>query len=103
MYKQKYRNPDFKFATEYGRLITIKGSIASVSKIRLYDNHQYNWNQTLRNGRNLYKPTDQTYDIESNFDCKLSFYDEVWFEGVCIYKKPWYLKLIQLFKVGRNE
>ncbi len=93
---------NFEPALEYGRLITIKDKIFCVSRIRLYDGHEYNWSQQLRWNDILYAPTDQTHDLDSDNHMKIDFYDEVWFDGVCIYKKPWYLKLMNLLRKNRT-
>lgn len=83
-------------ATEYGRLVTIKNGIVSVDRIRLYDGHRYNWHsQLIRNGI-LFTPTDQTYDLSASCHVSVSFYDEIWFEGVRIYKKPLWRKILSL-------
>lgn len=80
-------------AKAYGNLITRKGNIVSVINIRLFDGHQYNWHQGLVNNGVIHTPTDQTYDLEANYSSEPHWYDEVWFEGVCIYKKPLFYRI----------
>lgn len=87
-----------ELAKEYGRLITKKGKIWNVSRVRMYDNHCYNWHQQLARGGMLYTPTDQTYDLNSSFNSPISFYDEVWFDGVLIYKKSLIGRLLGALK-----
>ena len=84
---------EIKQAKEYGRLITRKCGVTNVARVRLYDGHMYNWCQRLVCNGVVSVPTDQTYDLDSSFESEPHYYDEVWFEGVCIYKKPWYRKL----------
>lgn len=95
-----YRNIDFEEAKEYGRLITRKDGIINVVRIRLYDGHRYNWCQRLRCDGVICTPTDQTFDLDSNCESKPHYYDQVWFDGVCFYKKPWWRKLLCL--VSKN-
>jgi hypothetical protein len=85
-------------ATDYGRLMVRKGHLVGVCKIRLYDGHEHNWYQRLVTGGVITIPTDQTYNLDANIDSRPYYYDEVWFDGIRIYKKPWYMKLISYLK-----
>lgn len=88
----------FNPAKEYGQLITMdRQGRVHLSKVRLYDDHNYNWHQTLisvRAGSNnkLWTCTDQTYDLKalSNYETDLKRFDKVWFNGVLIYERPWW-------------
>jgi len=85
-------------AKEYGRLITMRGRFVEVLRIRLYDNHQHNWHQNIISNGMINIPTDQTAYYESNHQYKLNKYDEVWFEGVRIFKKPLLIKMLHSIK-----
>ena len=95
-----YRNKDFKKAKEYARLITIKGGFVSVVSIRLFDGHNYNWHQSLIVNGVINIPTDQTYDYKASYDSRLSDHDEIWFDGVCIYKKSLWRKALSWISFG---
>ncbi len=89
-----YKSYTFEPATKYG-ILTLKyhkyKGMVNIAKIRLFDNHQYNWHEgIIRNGMLTYH-TDQTYDLEANpSSSKLSDYKEVYLDGVLLYKRPWW-------------
>lgn len=78
---------EVKPAEEYGNLIVKKGGFVHVFKIRMFEQESHGWVQTLTSNGKLYAPTDQTEYYEAGYTSDLSKYDEVWFEGVCVYKK----------------
>lgn len=85
-------------ATEYGQLITqYRNGRTHLAKVRLYDDHCYNWHQRLISvhggeGKKLWSCTDQCYDLEAfnDFERDLDQFSKVWFNGVLIYKRPWW-------------
>lgn len=87
-----------KPATEYGQLVTQEPcGRTQLIKVRLYDDHEYNWNTTLigvylSQSKQLHTITDQVYDLEATTDYTrdLNRYSKVWFNGVLIYKRPWW-------------
>lgn len=85
---------DFEQAKQYGIMITKRGKHVHAMRVRMFDGHYYNWSHHIVRGNVLYTPTDQTFDLEANYESELDYYDEVWFEGVLIYKKPWWKKLL---------
>lgn len=85
-------------ATEYGQLITQeRNGRTQLVRVRLYDDHRYNWNTNLvgiylGQPKQLHCITDQVYDLEAtaNYTCDLKRFSKVWFNGVLIYKRPWW-------------
>ena len=85
-------------AVKYGQLITQeRNGRTHLSRIRLYDDHNYNWHQTLisvyvNSENKLWCCTDQVYDLEatSDYERSLKRFSKVWFNGVLIYKCPWW-------------
>ncbi len=82
---------------DYGQLILQRrcGDV-SVIRVRLYDDQRYNWHQHLITsyieGKKLHKITDQAYDLKAynDYTGSLDDYKKVWFNGVLIYKRPWW-------------
>ena len=89
---------DCEPAIEYGQLITQeRNGRTHLTKVRLYDDHRYNWHQSLISvrvgeGNKLWSCTDQTYDLKAlnNYERDLKRFSKVWFNGVLIYKRPWW-------------
>ncbi len=79
----------------YGQLIVkFDNNNVNSYRIRLYQGHMYNWCEPLVWNSTLMYHTDQTVDLGSK-PCSslLKEYKEVWLDGVCIYKRPWWRKL----------
>jgi len=88
---------DCEPATEYGQLIVqMKDGRTHLYRVRLYDGHNYNWITHLispRTGKlQLHTITDQVWDLEAtaNYTTDIDRFTKVWFNGVLIYKRPWY-------------
>lgn len=85
-------------ATEYGQIIVQeRNGRTHLMKVRLYDNHCYNWHQTLISVRlgeakKVWTCTDQSYDLEAfrDYEKDLKEFSKVWFNGVLIYKRAWW-------------
>ncbi len=77
---------------DYGQLIVkYSKTHVDVFRIRLYEGHAYNWCDTLIVNGNLRYATDQTAGLGVFDTCTpLSKLYEVWLNGVCIYKRPWW-------------
>ena len=94
----KYHSKDFSPAKEYGHLMyQYKNGRVHVIRLRLFDNHNHNWIQDLirvdiNNDKTLWMCNDQCYDLNpyGDFYGKLNDYKRVWFNGVLIYKRPWW-------------
>lgn len=81
-----------KTTYSYGQLI-LKYSRNNINifRIRLYDGHKYNWCEQLVWGGNLCYTTDQIVELGASPNRNpLTDYKEVWLDGVCIYKSPWW-------------
>lgn len=86
-----------KPATEYGRLIQIKNSsprIVNISRVRLFE-CKHNWHSQLIHDQNILIPTDQTEFLGSNYAYDIDVWDEVWMDGVCIFKKSMLKRVIK--------
>jgi hypothetical protein len=65
---------DCDSATDYGQIITQeRNGRTQLIKVRLYDDHQYNWHTTLISvylgqPKQLHSITDQVYDLEATAD-----------------------------------
>lgn len=89
---------DCEQATEYGQyVIQRRNGDVFAMKVRLYDGQMYNWHQHLitkyiGQSKQLHSITDQVYDLEatSNYTRDLNDYRKVWFNGILIYKRPWW-------------
>lgn len=88
----------FEPAPEYGYyIIQRRSGDVFTMKVRLFDGHRYNWHQHLitkyvGEDKQLHTITDQVYDLEatSNYTQSLDDFKKVWFNGVLIYKRPWW-------------
>ncbi|MCY9870483.1 hypothetical protein [Vibrio barjaei] len=88
-----YDRDDFEPAVDYSKLVTRTGDHVVVTRVRLYDGHRYHWcHQLIAHGK-LHAPTDQTFDLNANDATDLDRFDEIWLDGVQVYKKPWWKKL----------
>lgn len=75
--------------TQYGYLTTITWTgIVNVSRIVMGYGHEHNWSTQL-----IHKPlgkiliqTDQTIELQANFEYDLKRYKEVHFNGVVVYR-----------------
>ncbi len=80
---------------DYGQLILKhNNNNINIHRIRLYQGQMYNWWEPLVWNGNLQYHTDQTVDLCANPSIHpIKEYREVWLDGVCIYKRPWWRKL----------
>ena len=84
----------FKNAKEYARLIRIKGNKVDICRVRLFDGHMHNWYHLIHSDGILYSPTDQTFDLGANYSSDVHYWDELWVDGVRVYKKPLWRKIL---------
>lgn len=97
-----------KPAPKYGELVytTVTG-ITNINRIRLHDHCSDNWNTQLIHNNRLYYRTDQDerwhqegakYCQESN----IFNYDKVYFNGVLIYNRSLYRKMIDFLQFHKR-
>ena len=86
-------------ANKYGILIYKTRGFVNISKIRMFDDHDYNWHEQIIHNGILAYHTDQTYDLRANPSrSKVIDYDYIYLDGCLLYKAGLIRRAINFFK-----